>query len=281
VIESKLRAFADDAVRQVELPDLDGLAHRGRDLRTRRRTSVVAGVLAVALLGTWLVQDRSPRADDPDPVNPPVRAVDPYPGNDMQDLEAGTYELTPSSVRGEPTALITVPDGWNTWEGPNRFDGHRADDPTSGRYNDVPLEKATWYVGVLVVKVLGVTEDVCASDSSDYTIVDGYAETVRAVSHIPGYRMVEGPVRGQAFGHPATHVVVGPTAAVDRCDAEPAVFLTSANGAFGAEPRTEIWVVDVGGVVLTVIAGSNGDVPSEVQAEQAAVVDSIEFRLAH
>ena len=42
--ESKLRAFADDAGRLVELPDLDGLARRGRDLRTRRRTSVVAGV---------------------------------------------------------------------------------------------------------------------------------------------------------------------------------------------------------------------------------------------
>ncbi len=277
--DSKLRAFADDAARQIVLPDLDGLARRGHDLRTRRRTAAVAGVLAVALVGTWGLQDRSPRADGPDPSQVPVRAYDPYPGNQMHDLPAGTYELTPSKVRGEPTALVTVPDGWNTWEGPNRFDGHRADDPTAGRYNEAPLGRATWYVGVLVVKVLGVSEDVCFMVPGNYRFVDTYAETVAAVSSLPGYRMVAAPREGTTFGHRATHVVLRPRVAVDACVDEADVFLTSANGSMGGEEHLDLWVVDVDGVPLTVMKGATGDVPPEVLVEQDAVVDSIEFRV--
>ena len=277
--ESKLRAFADDAGRLVELPDLDGLARRGRDLRTRRRTSVVAGLLAVALLGTWLVQDRSQQAHDPDPVNPPARAVDPYPGNEMQDLAAGTYELTPSLLRGDPTALVTVPDGWNTWEGPNRFNGHRAGDPTDGRYNDPALGRATWYVGVLVVKLVSVTDETCFHVPAHRRFVEGYADTVRAVSGIPGYRLTQGPDEGTEFGHRATHLALETTDALAECVNEALTFSTSANGSFTGDQRMELWVVDVDGVPLTVIASSSGEVPRRVRAELDQVVASVEFRV--
>ena len=276
--EQKLRAFADDAARLVELPDIDGLARRGQDLRTRRRTSVVAGVLAVALLGTWLVQDRSPQADDPDPVNPPVRAVDPYPGNHMQDLAAGTYELTPSRLREDPTALVTVPDGWNTWEGPNRFNGHRPGDPTDGRYNDPALERATWYVGVLVVKLVSVTDETCFHVPAHRRFVEGYADTVRAVSGIPGYRLTQGPDERTAFGHHASHLALETTDALAECIDQSLTFSTSANGSFTGDQRMELWVVDVDGVPITVIASSGGQVPPRVRAQLDQVVASIEFR---
>jgi hypothetical protein len=274
---SQLRAFADEAARQVTLPDLDGLARRGRALRTRRRTTAGVALLAVALLGTWFVQDRAPRADGPDPVDTPVRAYDRYPGNQMHDLPAGTYELTPSSVRGEPTALITLPDGWNTWEGPNRFNGHRPGDPTTGRYNEAALVRATWYAGVVVVKILAVTRDLCLEQPGHYRFVGERAETVDAVSHIPGYEVVEGPDRGTAFGYPATHLVYRPTAALHGCPAEAEVFMTSNNGRFSGEDRMELWVVDVEGVTLTVVVGSSGDVPPRIWTELDAAVDSIEF----
>ena len=63
-------------------------------------------------------------------------------------LEAGTYELTPSRDGTEPTVLLTVPDGWNSWEGPNRFDGHRAGDS-----NEEALARSTWLVGLTVLDV--------------------------------------------------------------------------------------------------------------------------------
>jgi hypothetical protein len=201
----------------------------------------------------------------------------PYPGNQMHDLDAGTYELAPSSVRGEPTALITLPTGWNSWEGPNRFDGHRSDDPTEGRYNDVPLGRATWYVGVLVVKVLGVSEDACLKVPGHFRFVDTYAETVSAVSDLPGYRTVADPREETAFGHRATHLVLRPRDVLSTCVDEATVFLTSANGGIGAEERVDVWVVDVDGVPITVMKGVTGVVPPEVLAEQSAVVDSIEF----
>jgi hypothetical protein len=276
--ESRLRAFAEQAELLVDLPDVEALERRGSDVRARRRTTAAAVALLVAIGGTVAVQERFQRADEPDKVDTPGRPVVPYPGNQMHDLAAGTYELTPSSVRGDPTALITLPTGWNSWEGPNRFDGHQSDDPTAGRYNDVPLASLTWYVGVLVVKVLGISEDACLTTPGHYRFVETYAESVAAFSDLPGYRMVAAPREEMAFGRRATHLVLRPRDVVDTCVHEAGVFLTSANGDIGGEEHLELWVVDVDGVPLTVMKGATGEVPPEILAEQSAVVDSIVFR---
>ena len=276
--ESRLRAFAEQAERLVDLPDVEALERRGNDVRARRRTTAVAAALLVAIGGTVAVQERFQRADEPDKVDTPGRPVMPYPGNQMHDLDAGTYELSPSSVRDEPTALITLPDGWNSWEGPNRFDGQLPDDPVTGRYNETPLARATWYVGVLVVKVLGVSQDACYAVPGHFTFVDTYAETVAAVSSLPGYRMAAAPREETMFGRRATHLVLRATAGTKACVDETNMLLTSANGTVGGEAHFELWVVDVDGVPLTVVTGWNGDVPPEVMAEQSDVVDSIEFR---
>ena len=275
--DSKLRAFADQAETLVTMPDLERLERRGHDLRNRRRTTVAAAIVLVALLGTWVVQDRMPRADRPDTVDTPVRAYDPYPGNEMHTLEAGTYELFPSAVDGEPTALVTLPEGWNDWEGPNRFNGHSPDDPTTGRYNEVALGRSTWSVAVLVVKLLAVTRDVCRERIPHKTWVDTYGQTVRALSRIPGYRLVEAPTKVKAFGYDATHFMYGATAELPTCADGADVYVTSNSGAFGGQPTMEIWVMDVAGVPLTVIASTDGDVPPRIRQEQAGVVSSIEF----
>lgn len=277
--ESRLRAFAEQAERLVDLPDVEALERRGNDVRARRRTTAVAAALLVAIGGTVAVQDRFQRADEPDKVDIPGQPVTPYPGNRMHDLDAGTYELTPSSVLGEPTALLTVPTGWNSWEGPNRFDGHRADDPTDGRYNEVPLKRATWYVGVVVVKVLGVGADLCPEDEPHVMFVHSRRETVRALGRVPGYRVVGDPEQVTAFGYPATHLMMSPRPVLATCgDNEADLLITSANGSMGGAEHMEIWVLDVDGVPLTVYASRSQEVPDEYLAEQDAVVDSIEFR---
>ncbi|MEO6512887.1 MAG: hypothetical protein ABIO16_17955, partial [Nocardioides sp.] len=209
--ESRLRAFADEAVRLVDVPDLAALERRGRDLRTRRRTSVVASLAIVGLLGTWMVRDQWPSDEGPDKVDTPARVVLPYPGNQMQDLPPGTYDLEPSALRDDPTALVTLPQGWNSWKGPNKFDGHRAGDPTKGPYNEDALGRLTWYMGVLVVKVVGVGRDLCMQAPMSTTFVETAAETVEAIRAVPGYRVAEGPEAVETAGYPATRLVLTAT----------------------------------------------------------------------
>ncbi len=276
--ESRLRAFADDALLLVDVPDLESLERRGHDLRNRRRTAVVASLVLVALLGTWVVQDRTTRADGPDTIDTPARPVVPYPGNRMQTMPAGTYELRPSADPDDPTVLVTLPDGWNNWEGPNRFDGHQSDDPTTGRYNEPALVRASWYVGLVVAKLVAVAGRSCPTAFAREDFLEGFEPTVSALVHLPGMRVLQGPERVNAFGYPAVHVVAEETKAARSCESD--VFLSSRNGAFGTQPWTELWVVDVDGVPLTVFTSYEGDPPRKYLDELASVVASIEFSTA-
>ena len=98
---------------------------------------------------------RTARRRSPQPA-PRSERFAPYPGPLMEDLEPGTYEMTPSRDGTDPTALITVPSGWNSWEGPNRFDGHR-----DGETNEQALARSTWVVGVVVLDVQWVATERC------------------------------------------------------------------------------------------------------------------------
>jgi hypothetical protein len=278
--ELKLREFADTAERLVELPDLADLERRGRSLQVRRRVAVVAAAVALAVLGGLLARSITPKAIEPvHPVKPEIGQSQPYPGNQMRTLEPGTYELHPSSVSSEPTALVTLPRGWNDWEGPNRFNGHRPGDPTIGRYNEPALTRATWYVGVLVVKLVAVANRVCERPLSPDDFVHTYDEIVAAMTHLPGYRITEGPTRLEAFGRPATHLRYRQTGTRQSCP-DDTTMMTATNGGIGGEENMDVWVVDVEGVPLTVFKSWNGDVPARIAAELDAVVESVEFVVA-
>jgi hypothetical protein len=276
--ETKLRAFAERAELLVDVPDLSGLERRGRALRTRRQALLVAAAVVLALVGTWVVRDSFPKAEEPTrPVRPEPGLTQPYPGNNMQDLAAGTYEVEPSSVLGEPTALITLPEGWNDWEGPNRFNGHRPGDPTTGRYNETALARSTWMAGVLVVKVLAVADRVCESAWQPDNFVDTVDETVSAIARLPGHRIVGGPESVDAFGYRSVHLALRMAKAARSCDQDAWPYWTSRNGLLSAVDATDVWVVDVDGVPVTVMAWTEGDVPPRIRAEMKAIVESVQF----
>lgn len=274
----KLQGFADRAEERMPLPDFAELEHRGRSLRRRRLASAtgaaVACVLAVA--GVVVLRDDSPQAVEP--VRPPddaqVQAME-YPGPVMEDLDPGRYALVPSSDPEFPRARISLPDGWNAWEGPNRFDIQ-----SSGDGNEEALEEITWYVGILVVKVIAVTTRPCEDVSSSVTAVESSTESlVRAIRRIRGYQVTESAVPLAKFGHPATHFRLVATAPDGACDNN--LFTTSANGVVGGTEETEdIWVVDVDGYPVLVDSQQTAKTPPEVRRELAAAVDSIDFYFA-
>jgi hypothetical protein len=274
----KLRGFAVRAEERMPLPDFAELEDRGRSLRRRRLASAtgvaVACVLAVA--GVVVLRDDSPSAVEP--ARPPddarVQAME-YPGPVMEDLDPGRYALVLSADPDFPRARISLPSGWNAWEGPNRFDGQAS--PGS---NEDGLGESEWYVGILVVKVTAVKTRPCGDDSSSVAAVGSTTESlVRAIRRIRGFQLTESTEPVAKFGHPATHFRLVTAAPEGTCDDY--LFITSANGVVGGTDGTEdIWVVDVDGYPVLVDTQQTARTPPEIRRELAAAVDSIEFYFA-
>jgi len=269
--EQRLRDLGREAEDLVDLPDLGSLQRRGRALRVRRQVAVVGAAAVVATAGIVLFQDRS--TDAPQPATPRSESSTVYPGAQMQDLEAGTYELTPSRDGSEPTVLLTVPEGWNSWEGPNRFDGHR-----EGDSNEEALARSTWLVGVTVLDVQGVATEPCQSTVGATGFDLPYHQTIRAVRDIPGYEATVDRSGGDGlFGHPSTLVRLTPDAEQQACARASQLFGTDTNGGVGIRGDLDVYVVDVEGLTYVVVANEVGSPPQEVRDERADILASVEF----
>jgi hypothetical protein len=191
----------------------------------------------------------------------------------MEDLEAGTYELTPSRDGTEPTVLLTVPEGWNAWEGPNRFDGHR-----DGDSNEAALARSTWLVGVTVLDVQGVATERCQETVYSIGIDMPYHQTIAAVRDIPGYQASVDRKGGDGlFGHPSTLIRLSPDAAQQECARTSQLFGTDTNGGVGLRGDLDVYVVDVEGLTYVVVANEVGSPPQAVRAERDGILASVEF----
>ena len=269
--EQRLRDLGREAEELVDLPDLGSLQRRGRALRFRRQVAVVGAAAVVATAGVFLFQDRT--TDAPQPATPRSESSTVYPGAQMEDLEAGTYELTPSRDGSEPTVLLTVPDGWNSWEGPNKFDGHR-----DGDTNQEALARSTWVVGVTVLDVQWVATERCQPTVGAPGIDMPYHQTIRAVRDIPGYEATVDRTAGDGlFGHPSTLVRLTPDAAQQECARDSQLFGTDTNGGVGIRGDLDVYVVDVEGLTYVVVANEVGSPPQEARDELAAILASVEF----
>jgi hypothetical protein len=271
--ELKVREFAARAEELVDLPDLTELEHRGRDLH-RRRVATVAALAAGVLVAGAFVSLRNEPPESTGPVQRPdtdIGGVRPYPGPEMKDLAPGTYSMDISSDPYFPTATVTVPKGWNSWEGPNRFRGLN-----SVANNEKALENASWYAGALVLDVKGVSSQRCTPPALDAEVGPTAASLVRAIREIPGYRVRVDPVPSSMFDRPATHLRLVPTPSTRSCDFN--IFNTSQDGVIaGGADREDVWVVDVDGHPVVVDAQVGRGTPLRVQRELEGIVDSIEF----
>ena len=267
--ELRLRELGREAQDLVDLPDLGALERRGRALRFRRQAGVVTATAVLAATGVFLFQDRSQQEPQPAPRS---ERIAPYPGPLMVDLEAGTYEMTPSRDGTDPTALVTVPSGWNSWEGPNRFDGHR-----DGESNEQALARSTWVVGVVVLNVQWVATERCQPTVGAPGIDMGYDQTVAAVRDLPGYESSVESAGDRMFGYPSTLIRLTPDAAQQECAGKFELFGTDTNGGVGIRGDLDVFVVDVENKTYVVVANEVGEAPQAVRDEQAGVLSSVEF----
>jgi hypothetical protein len=275
-MSEQLKEFGARAETLVEIPDFAELDKRGRGLRTRRRVGLAGALAAVlAVAGLAFTQAHRTSADD-GPVHPAPTRTHAYQGGTMKTLAAGTYRLHPSSTESDLTAELTVPRGWNSWIGPNRFDGH-----APGRSNEDALDHLTWYVGALVLEVDGVNTHGCGSPSEGLTSTK---DVVAALGRAFSMDVVRGPEPDRRFGYPASRMRLRVTPAFEKCPEDTlAVFHSAADGYVQyayAGTLLDVWVVDVDGTPIYVQKAWTPKAPDSARGELDGVIDSIELRSA-
>lgn len=263
--ELQLREFRTRAEELVDLPDLAELESRGRRMH-RRRIALGAGLAAVvlAVVGGIVINQR----DDGNqaPIEPPDERRDvTYPGAVMETLEPGTYVLQPSLEDSAPRVQLTLPEGWNAWEGPNRFDGD--------------LETTQWYAGLVVVEVEAIASKACDPQVRGGYLGESPEELVDALRRAPGFHVTVDEAPTEMFGHPATHLQLRSTPESRRCWEKNNLLYTERNGnvSGGSGTLTDTWVVDLDGEAILIDVGFTPKTPPEIRRELYGIVDSIEF----
>lgn len=269
--EQQVKAFGAHAESLVEIPEFATLDRRGHELRVRRRVGV-AGALAMvlAVVGVLTQVHRTPAHHDP--IKPPQLRSDarPYHGN-MRTLDEGDYWLRPSLLDRHLGVRFTVPEGWNGWIGPNRFNGH-----APGRSNSEALGHMTWYAGALVMEVDQVRTHGCQPDVAP---LETPKDVVGALAKTYPATLLRGPEPVRRFGHAATYMRLRMKAVPCPEDGE-AIFHATADGYIqSAPPGTllDVWVVDVDGRPIYVQRAWTPDAPRHVRRELTSIVNSIGF----
>lgn len=195
---------------------------------------------------------------------PDVRFPDATARDDTPPLERAVYELQPSWQRADLTVRVTAFDGWYAAEGPVRWDGQG-------------------FAGLVVLDVTGVMSYPCGRRESWRTPTpNGTAyELVGALARMPRMHLVTAPEPVQRFGLPTTHLQLRTTPEA-RCPAGADLQLidTVDNGVISSPgPRAdlEMWVVDVEGDPLLVMASHLPGTPARTLDQLRSMVASIEF----
>ncbi|KRF34715.1 hypothetical protein [Nocardioides sp. Soil805] len=272
--EPLLEAFREDAELTTPVPAFDLIERAGR-ARRRRRYAVTGAVAACVLAVSGLLAAQGAAPSSPQPAEHTESGVTPWPGPTMTTLPAGTYEFASSVGPYSPTVRLTLPRGWNAWEGPNRFEGLGRQVTHDAKDNERVLTRADWYADVRLLQVQWIAQRGC-------TMADvregGTSRFVQALTHTPGLHVVQGPTSGTHAGHAAVHVRFRVPDGVPSCLRE---FLFQATpGPIGLGDPGEMhdaWVIDVDGESFLVWASwTRRTPPAEVDA-LLGIVDSIEL----
>ena len=274
--ERLLEAFRADAEHSVRLPDYEAIAARGRRRRLRRRAvggAVAAGVLAASgFLATAYDRSSSPEpAEDADET----ALVKPYPGVTSTTLEQGRYEFRPFADPSLPVVRFTLPPGWNSWVGPNRFEGLSDEVTGVGGSNREAIDgDPEWLLGMLVLEPRWVAQPGCTM--VDVTEADA-TRVVRRLLDIPRLRLTSDPQRTTRSGFPAVHLRLHETGPRDTCRQQ-AMLDTTQGGVdyVGSGTTIDVWVIDVDGRPLLLWAAWTAKSPVAEVQDLLGIVDSVE-----
>ncbi len=266
--ERLLEAFREDAEHATRVPAFELIEAAGR--ARRRRRHAVGGAVAACVLATTgilLVTNEPSAPPQPAEQKDDTSLVTPYPGNQGQTLDEGTYEFE-LDAPSLPDVRFTLPPGWNSWIGPNLFEGYRNREPG--------VKDEEWYLGLLILDVRSIAQQGCST--TDLTGKDP-AAVVQAFTRVARLRVVSGPDRTVRFGRPTTHLRLQEEGPERGCLDSVLMFGAKGSGITYFGPRTtyDVLILDLDGRPLVLLASWAAGTPrAEVEA-LLGVVDSIEL----
>lgn len=276
--ERLLEAFRDDAEQHARVPAFETIEAAGRRRRLRRHAAV--GAVTACVLGvSGLVAATYGDSTDPQPAedSDETSLGAPFPTMTNTTLEAGSYVLHPSRDTSLPPVRFTLPAGWNSWLGPNRFaglDDLATDDSRTSQ--DLLEQDPEWLLGLLVLDVRWVAQPGCTM--TDVTNDDTTA-LVQALTTTPRLTVTSGPESTVRFGLPAVHLRLQEQGRRDACPQD--TVFTTADAAvdyLGRGTTIDAWVVDVDGRPLLLWAAWTAKTPSAEVQDLLGVIDSIEVQ---
>jgi hypothetical protein len=276
--ERLLEAFREDVEHATRVPPYELVEAAGR-ARRRRRHAVVGAVTACVLAVTGILVGTERGRGDPQPAERPdgTSEVTPYPGARMTTLEEGTYDLRPSGDPALPTVRLALPPGWNSWVGPNRFEG-MGDRVTDDRsVNEGLLESdPDWLLGMLALDVNWLAQRGCTMTD---LAGDNATSLVRALTTVPRLDVISGPERTIRFGHPVVHLRLREHARPDSCTQD--VMIQAGYNMsvtfLGRGTTYDAWVVDADGRPLLLWAAWTRGTPRSEVDDLLGILDSIKL----
>lgn len=267
--ERLLDTFREKAEQTTRMPDFELIEAAGR--ARRRRRHAMAGAMAACVLaatGLLLVTDEPSAPPQPAERKDDTSAVTPYPGNQGQALDEGTYELEPADP-SLPDVRLTLPEGWSSWIGPNLFEGYRD--------AEADARGPGWHLGLLILDVRSLAQQGCRT--VDLTGQDP-ATVVRAFTRADRLRVMSGPARTIRFGRPTTHLRLQEQGPSKGCLDNVLMFGAGGSGItfLGAGTTYDVYVVDLDGRPLVMLATWAGGTPRDEVDALLGVVDSVELR---
>lgn len=275
--ERLLEAFREEAELATPVPDFGSIARAGRTRRRRRYgTAALVAACVVGLAGVVSTDggkgDATP-ADDRDPSS----SATPWPGPVMTTLPKGTYEFPASVGPYSPAVRITLPRGWNAWEGPNRFEGLGREVTHDADVNERVLRAGpTWYADLVLLDVQWIAERSCTmSDVRD----DDVTTMAAALAQTPGLDVVSVPTATVRAGRDAVHLRLRARQHVPECLQQFLFQATQGPVGLGDPGDThDAWVIDADGDPLLVWASWSSRTPQAEVRALLDIVDSVELR---
>ncbi|MBD3925650.1 hypothetical protein IEZ26_13535 [Nocardioides cavernae] len=268
--ERLLDAFREEAERAIVLPEFERIEAAGRARRNRRH-AVVGAAAACALVVTGLLAATGRDSDEPQPAEDTHSAAKPYPGPENVTLDEGTYELTPYHDIALPAAWVRVSKGWNASYGPDRFEGIGP----VGADNTKALERSKWYAGLYVTELDWVAAPNC--EVLDLTGA-GVDRLLPHLTRLPRVGVTYGPDAATRFGHPAYHLRLKETRRGPDCPLETIQGAKGPLSNLGLGGTYDIWLIDLDGEPLLVLAGWTRHAPPSVVDELLTMADSLELQ---
>jgi hypothetical protein len=239
-----------------------------------------AAVVVVTVLGINFLLPGGPRIGGPGSTADPTAASSSVPASgpprapaEGSAIPAGTYVMAPFDGPNDAIRFtVTVPDGWVS------LPGHSGLAPAAPRGTEAPEG-----MGLVFIMVNGLYSDPChdnAAGEEDVLVGPTVEDLAAALQEQSAYE-ASAPTDVALGGYSGLRMDLQLPSDIDfaTCDEGQFWVWESAPYAQGPGNQWHLWILDVEGTRVVVLAEDFATTPEEDRAEMQAIIDSIEIEI--